>query len=54
MSPVFVEANETAPGRYQGTLEFNMRGDWTVIFHITLASGRTFDRQVKIQNVQAA
>jgi YtkA-like len=53
MSPVFGEAKETAPGRYQGTLEINMRGDWTILFHITLASGQTFERQVKIQNIQA-
>jgi hypothetical protein len=54
MSPVFGEAKETAPGRYQGTLDFDMRGDWTVLFHIKLTSGQTFERQVKIQNVRAA
>jgi hypothetical protein len=54
MGPVFGEAKEVAPGRYQGTLELNMRGDWIVMFHVTLAGGRTFDRQVEIQNIQAA
>ena len=53
MSPVFGEAKETSPGRYQGTLDLNMLGDWTILFHITLTSGRTFDRDVKIQNLQA-
>jgi hypothetical protein len=53
MSPEFGEAKEIAPGRYQGTLNFNMIGDWTVLFHITLADGRTVERQVEIRNIQA-
>jgi len=52
MSPVFDDARETEPGRYQGTLDLNMRGDWTVLFHITLANGAAFDRQVDIRNIQ--
>lgn len=53
MSPVFGDARETGPGRYQGTLDLNMRGDWTVLFHIGLANGVAFDRQVEIRNIQA-
>jgi hypothetical protein len=53
MSPVFGEAKETGPGRYQAKLELNMRGDWTVLFHITLPGGRSFDRQLNIRNIQA-
>jgi hypothetical protein len=53
MSPVFGEAKEIAPGRYQGTLDLTMRGDWTILLHITLASGRSFDRQVQIRNLRA-
>jgi YtkA-like len=53
MSPVFGEAKEVGPGRYQGVLDLNMLGDWTILFHITLSSGRTFDRETKIQNLQA-
>ncbi len=52
MSPVFAEAREVSPGRYQGTLDLNMLGDWTILFHITLSSGRAFDREVKIPNLQ--
>ncbi len=54
MSPVFGEAKEIAAGRYEGTIELNMRGDWTVLLHITLVSGQKIDRQVKIPNIQAA
>jgi hypothetical protein len=53
MSPVFSEAKEITPGRNQGTLDLNMRGDWTVLFHITLPNGRSFDRQVDVRNLQA-
>ncbi len=53
MSPVFGEAKEIALGRYQGRLDLSMQGDWTVLFHITLQSGRSFDRQLNIRNIQA-
>jgi hypothetical protein len=53
MSPVFGDAKEIAPGRYQGRLDLAMPGDWTILFHITLASGQTFDRQVQLRNLQA-
>jgi hypothetical protein len=53
MAPVFAETSELAPGRYQGTLDLNMRGDWIVLFHIKLASGETFDRQIELRNIQA-
>jgi hypothetical protein len=53
MAPVFGETSELAPGRYQGTLDLNMRGDWIVLFRIKLASGETFDRQIELRNLQA-
>jgi hypothetical protein len=54
MNPAFGEATELASGSYQGTLNLTMRGDWTILFHITLASGRRFDRQLQIRNLQAS
>ena len=53
MSPVFGETREVVPGRYQGTLDLSMRGDWSVLFHITLPSGQTFHRQLNLRNIQA-
>lgn len=53
MSPVFGEAREIAPGQYRGTLDLNMLGDWIVVFHITLASGESFDRQVELHHIRA-
>lgn len=52
MSPVFGDAREIAPGRYQGTLALTMAGDWTILFHVTLASGRIVERQLQIRNLQ--
>jgi hypothetical protein len=53
MSPAFGEAKEVAPGKYRGALDLTMRGDWTILFHITLASGRTVERQLQIQSLRA-
>ena len=53
MSPVFGETKGIVPGRYQGTLDLSVGGDWTVLFHITLPSGQTFDRQLSIRDIQA-
>ena len=53
MNPVFGEAKEVAPGRYVGALNLGMRGDWAILFHITVADGRSFDRQVQLRVLQA-
>jgi hypothetical protein len=53
MSPVVGHAKEIAPGKYQGTLDLTMRGDWAILFHITLPSGRTVERQVQMQSLGA-
>jgi len=53
MSPVFGEAREVAPGRYQGSVTFSMPGDWFLLLYITLADGQKFERQVSVANVRA-
>jgi YtkA-like len=52
MSPAFADAREIAAGKYQAILDLNMPGDWTVVAHIQLRSGRTFDRETKFSNLQ--
>jgi YtkA-like len=42
MSPLFGEAEETAPGIYRTYIRFNMRGDWVVL-----------ERQVDVRGVQS-
>ena len=54
MGPATGTAVEVSPGSYRGGLEFSMRGDWSVIVHVTLANGHSFEREVKFQNVQPA
>jgi YtkA-like protein len=52
MSPVFAEAKETDPGRYQAHLEFPMAGDWVVLLHVTLPGGAKLERQIDVRGVR--
>lgn len=52
MVPVFADARETVPGRYQSNMELSMAGDWHVLVHVTLPDSRKFDRQFEIKDVQ--
>jgi hypothetical protein len=51
MSPVFAEAKETDPGRYQSTLELSMAGDWVVLVTATLPDNRILGRKFEIKGV---
>jgi YtkA-like len=53
MRPVFSEAREAEPGRYEAALEFTMRGDWFILFHITLPDGRKLEKQIDVKGVQS-
>jgi hypothetical protein len=53
MAPVFADAIETAPGKYRAKLDFNMGGDWVVLFHITLSDGRKVERQMDVKGVES-
>ena len=52
MVPVFAEARETEPGRYQSSMELTMAGDWLILVHVTLTDGRKLDRQFEIKGVE--
>jgi len=52
MSPVFAEAEESEPGRYQAHMEFPMAGDWVVLLHITLPDGKKLERQFDVKGVR--
>lgn len=54
MAPVFAEAKETEPGRYQATLELSMAGDWFVLVTATLPNDRVYGRQIDIKGVEPA
>jgi len=52
MAPVFAQARETAPGRYQSSMELSMAGDWNVTVHATLSDGRKLDHEFEIRGVE--
>jgi YtkA-like len=52
MSPLFAEAQETEPGRYQAHLHFQMAGDWVILLHVTLPDGRKLERQIDVRGVR--
>ena len=54
MVPVFADAKETEPGRYQSSMELSMAGDWYVLVHVTLPDNSQFDRQFEIKGVAPA
>lgn len=52
MAPVFAEAKETEPGRYQAHLEFTMAGDWIVLVNLIMSDGRKLEQQFEIKGVR--
>ena len=53
MRPIFSEAREVGPGRYEAPIEITMGGDWIIIVHITLPEGRKLQHQFEIKGVQS-
>jgi hypothetical protein len=49
MSPVMSETKGIEPGRYRGTLQLSMAGDWIVLVHVTLADGQQLQRQLEFK-----
>ncbi|HEX7334351.1 MAG TPA: FixH family protein [Pyrinomonadaceae bacterium] len=52
MAPVSVETKEIETGKYRGTLQLTMAGDWIVLVHITLADGQKLQRQIELSGVR--
>ena len=52
MGPVSVEAKEIQTGKYRGTLQLTMAGDWIVLVHVTLPDGQTLQRQIELSGVR--
>ena len=53
MAPVSVEAKEMETGKYRGTLQLTMAGDWIVLVHITLPDGQKLQRQIELSGVRS-
>ena len=52
MAPVNGEAKEIGMGKYRGTLQLTMAGDWIVLVHITLPDGQKLQRQIEVSGVR--
>jgi hypothetical protein len=52
MSPVFAEAREEQPGRYQSRVNLQMAGDWIILLHVTLPGGKKLERQIEVRGVR--
>jgi hypothetical protein len=52
MSPVFGDAKEIEPGRYQAHLVFGMAGDWIILLHVILPGGQQLEHQIEVRGVQ--
>jgi len=53
MAPVFADTAEVAPGRYQGSLNLNMPGDWAVLVHVRMPNGERVDQQIDVRGVES-
>ena len=51
MVPVFAQALELTPGRYQAQLEFTMEGDWFLLVRVDLPDGRSMERIIDVPGV---
>ncbi len=54
MKPVFADAKEVEPGKYEATLEFTMGGDWFILIDAVLADGKEIDRKVDVPGVRSS
>lgn len=53
MSPVSSEAKEIETGKYRGTLQLTMAGDWIVLVNVTLPDGQKLQRQIELSGVRS-
>lgn len=52
MKPSFADLAEVEPGRYTGTLEFTMSGDWFILVTATTKDGQRVERKIDVKGVQ--
>jgi hypothetical protein len=51
MKPVFADAREAKPGRYEADLTFTMGGDWFLLVEGRLSDGRRLERKIDVPGV---
>ena len=53
MSPVNGVAREIESGKYRGTLQLTMAGDWIVLVNVTLSDGERLQNQLELNGVRS-
>ncbi len=53
MKPVLADLKESEPGRYRGTLEFTMGGDWFLLVTAKMQDGRRLEHKIDVPGVKA-
>ena len=53
MKPSFADLKEVEPGRYSGTLNFTMGGDWFLLISATTSDGLVLERKVDVPGVKS-
>jgi hypothetical protein len=53
MKPVFTHLQEIDPGRYAGSIEFTMGGDWFLLLSGMSSGGEKFSKQVNVPGVES-
>ena len=53
MKPSFADLEEGEPGRYTGTLDFTMGGDWFLLVTAKTADGKRMERKIDVKGVKA-
>ncbi len=53
MKPSFADLTEVEPGKYDGTLDFTMGGDWFILVTAQTPNGQTIERKIDVEGVQA-
>jgi hypothetical protein len=52
MMPSFADMSEGDPGRYTGTLDFTMSGDWFILVTAKMKDGRSVERKIDVPGVK--
>lgn len=52
MKPSFADLKEVEPGRYDGTLDFTMGGDWFLLITAKTADGKTVEQKIDVPGVK--
>ena len=53
MKPSFADLKEVEPGRYTGTLDFTMGGDWFLLVTAKTPDGKRVERKIDVEGVKA-